>query len=84
MSQPTQMSFEQALQALDSAVTRLEAGNLSLEEAVALYEEGQRLARLCNERLDAAEIRLSRIGEANVVADGAATPEEGGTGQRDD
>lgn len=81
MAKPTEITFEQALEALDSAVTRLEAGSLSLEEAVAVYEEGQRLARLCNEKLDAAEIRLTRIGDADAAADVAAKaqPTKGAT-----
>lgn len=74
------MTFEQALEALDDAVSRLEAGNLSLEDAVALYEEGQRLARLCNDRLDAAELRLSQIGDA----ESGEIPEEGAPDQNDE
>ena len=67
---PAEMSFEEAFAALEAAVSRLEAGSLSLEESVALYEEGLRLAKLCGQRLDAAELRISRL---SVGADGEGT-----------
>ncbi len=55
------MSFEEAFSQLEATVARLESGNLTLEEAVAFYEEGMRLAQLCGQRLDAAELRVSRL-----------------------
>lgn len=58
-----QLSFEQALARLEQTVSRLEAGGLALDEAVALFEEGTRLARLCGERLDAAELKLSTLAQ---------------------
>ena len=58
---PKQLSFEEALAKLEDIVRRLEAGNLPLDEAVALFEEGTRLARRCNERLDAAELKVSQL-----------------------
>ena len=58
---PKQMSFEEALSRLEEVVHKLEAGNLPLDEAVALFEEGTRLARLCNERLDAAELKITQL-----------------------
>jgi exodeoxyribonuclease VII small subunit len=59
-----QLSFEQALARLEETVAKLEAGNLPLEEAVSFFEEGTRLARLCNERLDAAELKVSQLTQA--------------------
>jgi len=56
-----ELSFEEAFTKLEKAVQALEAGGLTLEESVALFEEGMRLAKLCNERLDAAELRISRL-----------------------
>jgi exodeoxyribonuclease VII small subunit len=64
----TELSFEAALARLEAIVARLEAGNLPLDEAVALYEEGMRLVTLCGQRLDAAELRVSQL---------AATPSGG-------
>jgi exodeoxyribonuclease VII small subunit len=60
-----ELNFEQAFDALETTVGRLESGGLALEEAVALYEEGMRLAKLCGQRLDAAELRVSRLAAAD-------------------
>ena len=56
-------SFEEALSALENRVRKLEAGELPLEEALGLFEEGIELTRECHEKLDAADqkiIELSR------------------------
>jgi exodeoxyribonuclease VII small subunit len=66
----TDLTFEQAYAQLEDIVARLESGELTLDEAVALYERGQRLARLCGEKLDAAELRVRQIsadGEINTL-----------------
>jgi exodeoxyribonuclease VII small subunit len=57
----TDVSFEQAFSALEEIVSKLECGGLTLEQAVALYEEGMRLAGLCGQRLDGAELRVSSL-----------------------
>jgi exodeoxyribonuclease VII small subunit len=57
-----ELTFEQAYQELASIVERLEAGNLSLEESLGLYERGQVLSRWCNAQLDNAELRITQIG----------------------
>lgn len=59
--EPSQISFEDAFAQLEEVLTKLEAGNLPLEQAVALYEEGMRLARLCQERLEQAELRIRQL-----------------------
>ncbi|HEX7125365.1 MAG TPA: exodeoxyribonuclease VII small subunit [Thermodesulfobacteriota bacterium] len=51
-------SFEAALEALEAVVARLESGTLGLEEALAAFEQGIRLARQCESRLDQAEQRV--------------------------
>ena len=56
-----EMSFEDAFDKLESTVRQLEAGDLTIEEAVTLYEQGMELARLCQQRLDAAELRIGRL-----------------------
>jgi len=56
-----ELSFEEALSRLESIVQSLEAGGLVLEEAVSLFEEGMRLAKVCNQRLDAAELKISQL-----------------------
>jgi exodeoxyribonuclease VII small subunit len=62
-------SFEEALVELEDIVTQLEAGDLSLEESLALFERGQRLAVLCNQVLDKAELRLEQIGSGESFSD---------------
>ena len=57
-------SFEELYQRLEQAVGKLEEGGLPLEEALALYEEGMRLAQRCQEMLDQAELRVTRLQEA--------------------
>ena len=56
-----EISFEAAFSELEAVVQRLEEGELSLEESIALYERGQLLARLCQERLDQAELRVEQL-----------------------
>jgi exodeoxyribonuclease VII small subunit len=55
------ITFEEAFAQLEETVSRLEAGNLSLEESIALFEEGMRLAQVCGARLDAAELRVNQL-----------------------
>jgi exodeoxyribonuclease VII small subunit len=54
-------AFEAALEELERRVRRLESGEVSLEEALALFEEGVELARTCHEQLEAAEQRVSAL-----------------------
>lgn len=56
-----QLDFESALAELEQRVRRLEAGDLALEDALDLYEQGVELARSCHEKLEAAEQRVSQL-----------------------
>ena len=56
-----QLSFEDALNRLEQISQSLEGGWLRLEEGIALFEEGIRLAKVCNERLNSAELKISQI-----------------------
>ena len=66
----TALSFEQALRALEDIVRRLESGDVPLDDSISLYEEGERLRKLCQARLDSAQARIERI---VATPDGAAT-----------
>jgi exodeoxyribonuclease VII small subunit len=55
------LPFEQAFGELDKIVQRLEAGELALDEAIALYEQGMRLARYCSDALDSAELQVQKL-----------------------
>jgi exodeoxyribonuclease VII small subunit len=56
-----EMSFEQALRALEDVVRQLEGGEVPLEESIGLYERGEALRRHCQARLDAAQARIEKI-----------------------
>ncbi|HEX9031436.1 MAG TPA: exodeoxyribonuclease VII small subunit [Streptosporangiaceae bacterium] len=68
--------YEQARDQLVELVKRLEAGGLTLEESLKLWEEGERLASICEEWLEGARARL-----AAVTGQQAAGP---GSGNDDD
>jgi len=65
-----EMSFEQALRALEDVVRRLEGGEVPLEESITLYERGEQLRLHCQARLDAAQARIEKI---VAGPDGSAT-----------
>jgi exodeoxyribonuclease VII small subunit len=54
-------SFEDSIRRLSDIVSRLEDGDLPLEESLRLFEEGVRLARASQSRLDAAEKRVEQL-----------------------
>ena len=55
------LSFEDALKRLEAIVHRLERGEASLDESIALYGEGDKLRRQCEDRLKAAQARIEQI-----------------------
>jgi exodeoxyribonuclease VII small subunit len=54
-------TFESALERIEQIASRMETGELPLEELIVVYEEGLRLIRFCSGRLDDAEKRLQTI-----------------------
>jgi len=54
-------TFEEALRRLDEVVARLEGGEVGLEEAVALFEQGTGYLAACRERLAAAQKRIEEL-----------------------
>lgn len=57
-AKPEARSFELALRELEGRVQKLESGDLPLDDALKLFEEGVGLVRECHERLDAADARI--------------------------
>lgn len=55
------LSFEAAMGELETIVRRLESGDVSLEESVALYERGHALRQHCEARLVAAQARIEQV-----------------------
>jgi exodeoxyribonuclease VII small subunit len=55
------LSFEAALKELEGIVSRLEQGQVDLEDSITLYERGQALKAHCEHKLKSAESRLEKI-----------------------
>ena len=56
-----QLSFEAALKRLEEIVHKLESGEASLDQAIDLYNEGDRLKQQCEARLQAAQAKIEQI-----------------------
>ena len=55
------LPFEDALKKLETIVTAMESEELPLETLLAKYEEGNRLARICQEKLAEAELKIQQL-----------------------
>ena len=71
-----EMTFEEAMQALEAVVSQLEKGDVALEQSIALYERGAALKAHCAAKLKDAEekVELIRAAEGRAVG---TTPVEG-------
>lgn len=72
-----EMSFEEALKELETVVTRLERGEATLDESIALYERGNALRSHCAARLKAAEDRVAMIQQGEGGRVEGAKPVDG-------
>jgi exodeoxyribonuclease VII small subunit len=61
MPSEPQLTFEELYRELEETVRRLEAGDLTLDESLALFERGAALAEQCNVLLDSAELRVRQL-----------------------
>lgn len=57
-------NFEQILKELELTVSELEKGEVSLDEAIALFEKGLELSNLCTEKLENAKQKITKLTEA--------------------
>lgn len=71
------VTFEEALRRLDEVVARLESGEVGLEEAVALFEQGQGYLAACRERLGAAQRRIEELTAESLPTSDAPASEAG-------
>lgn len=55
------LSFEQALNELESIVDRLETGDVPLEESIEIYRRGSQLRAYCDEKLKSAQAKIEKI-----------------------
>jgi exodeoxyribonuclease VII small subunit len=60
-----EMKFEEALKKLEKIVSDLESGNLSLDDALEKYEEGVKLSKMCDKRLEAAKKKVEILLKAD-------------------
>ena len=60
--------FEEALQKLESVVEAMEADDLPLETLLAKYEEGAKLAKICQDKLAEAELKIQQL-EKNAAGE---------------
>jgi len=65
MTEETEKPFEEALKDLESSVQKLEAGELKLEEALSIFENGIAASRICGKWLDQARKRVEVLMEEN-------------------
>ena len=56
-----ELTFEEALAALEQVVSRLEGGQVPLEQSIALYERGDALKKHCEAKLGEAELKVEKI-----------------------
>ena len=69
MSDINELSFETAYEELEGIITKLESGDLPLDDSVTLFERGRQLSDHCQSLLDKAELRVSQL-----TSDGRVEP----------
>lgn len=67
MNEQVELKFEQALARLEEIVRQLEQGEARLDDALLLFEEGVKLARYCNQKLDEAEAKIEIMLEGDQL-----------------
>ena len=60
-----EIKFEAALKRLEEIADKLERGDIPLEDSLKLYEEGQKLIKLCREKLSKAEAKVKELIKKN-------------------
>jgi exodeoxyribonuclease VII small subunit len=65
----TEVNFEKAIEQLEQIVAQLESGDVPLEKAIELYQEGMRLSHLCGQKLEQVEKKIEMLveGEAGIT-----------------
>ena len=71
----SKQSFEELYRQLEEKVALLEQGGLSLDDSLAAYEEAVALAQRCQQLLEKAELRITRLKESIVSAEAAYSAE---------
>lgn len=76
MAEEKSLTFEEAMEQLESIVDRLEEGDVPLEEAISIYKNGMELSKLCHEKLKSVEEQLTQILTSNGQKEAFTIPEE--------
>ncbi|RSD27387.1 exodeoxyribonuclease VII small subunit [Mesobacillus subterraneus] len=76
MADDKKLSFEQAMEQLESIVEKLEEGDVPLEEAISFYKEGMELSKLCHDKLKNVEEQLAQIITEDGRTEGFSINEE--------
>ena len=61
MSAKKEITFENAIERLEAIVEMLENGDAPLDESLSLFEEGVKLVKLCNDKLEVAEASVNKL-----------------------
>lgn|SRR5262245_11723375 len=67
------LPFEEALKKLESVVEQMESGDLPLETLLARFEEGTRLVKMCQAKLEEAELKIQQL-EKNAAGETTLKP----------
>jgi exodeoxyribonuclease VII small subunit len=70
------LPFEEALKTLEAVVEAMESGDLPLESLLAKFEEGTRLVKTCQAKLEEAELKISQL-EQNAAGEPVLKPAGG-------
>ncbi len=68
------LTYEEAYERLDEVLSRLQMGNMTLDDSLAAYEEGMALAAHCQSLLDAAELRVETLERTDDTAEDDEPP----------
>ena len=63
--EPAVLSFEEAMEQLEQLVGKLENGDVPLEKAIDLFQEGMKLSHLCSQKLEQVERKIEILVEEN-------------------
>lgn len=72
MSEGQALSFEQAMEQLERVVAELESGDVPLEKAIELFQDGMKLSQLCSQKLEQVERKIEML----IEQDGQLTKKD--------
>ncbi|WP_085991943.1 exodeoxyribonuclease VII small subunit [Oceanobacillus senegalensis] len=61
MSKKEEISFEEAMKKLEEIVQKLEKGDVPLEKAIAYYQEGMNFSKICSDKLNNVQEKMTQI-----------------------